>query len=83
MIVKLLEELAAERGDDLALVDERGRASFAEFADRTTRLTSAMVAAGLRPGDTIAMVTGNQRESFELMMACAHTGVTYVPVNWR
>ena len=83
MIVKLLEGLAAERGDDLALVDERGTASFAEFADRTTRLTSAMVAAGLGPGDTIAMVTGNQRESFELMMACAHTGITYVPVNWR
>ena len=83
MIVKLLDELAAERGNDIALVDERGSASFAEFADRTTRLTSALVAAGLRPGDTIAMVAGNQRESFEIMMACAHTGITYVPVNWR
>jgi long-chain acyl-CoA synthetase len=83
MTVKLLADLAAKRGNDLALVDERGTRSFAELAERATRLANAFSKLGLVPGDTIAIVAGNQREYFEVMMACAHTGITYVPVNWH
>ena len=83
MTVKLLAELAETRGDDLALADERGTRSFAALAERTTRLVNGFTALGLAPGDTIAVVAGNQREYFEVMMACAHAGITYVPVNWH
>ncbi len=83
MTVKLLAELAASRGDDMALVDARGSTSFAAFAERSTRLLTALLAAGLRPGDTLAVVAGNQSEYFEIMMACAHGGFVYVPVNWH
>jgi long-chain acyl-CoA synthetase len=34
-------------------------------------------------GDTLVIVTGNRREWFEVTLACAHIGVTYVPVNWH
>ena len=83
MTVRLLADHVRTRGDDLALADERGTRSFAEFGDRTTRLVNALGAAGLGPGTTIAIVAGNQREYFEVMMACAHAGITYIPINWR
>ncbi len=81
--VKLLTELVSARGDETALVDARGSTSFAELAERSTRLLTGLLAAGLRPGDTLAVVAGNQSEYFEIMMACAHGGFVYVPVNWH
>ncbi len=83
MTVTLLAELATTRPDDLALADDRVTMSFATFAERVTRLTNALLDQGLAAGDTIAIVMGNQHEAFEVMMACSHIGVVYVPVNWR
>lgn len=83
MTVKLLTALAETRGDGMALVDARGSTSFAELAERSTRLLTALLAAGLQPGDTLAVVAGNQSEYYEIMMACAHGGFVYVPVNWH
>ncbi len=83
MTVKLLTALAVTRGDETALVDARGSTSFAELAERSTRLLTALLAAGLQPGDTLAVVAGNQSEYYEIMMACAHGGFVYVPVNWH
>jgi len=80
---KLLDTLAAERGDDLAIADEFGRTSWAELHERTRRLINVFRDAGLQPGDTIAMFMGNRRECFEIFQACAHTGIVYVPVNWH
>jgi len=37
----------------------------------------------LTTGDTVAVIVGNHCEFFELAMACAHGGWTYVPVNWH
>jgi acyl-CoA synthetase (AMP-forming)/AMP-acid ligase II len=31
----------------------------------------------------VAFVLGNRRETFEALLACVHTGVVAVPVNWR
>jgi long-chain acyl-CoA synthetase len=83
MTVRLLADVVRTRGDEFALVDERGTRTFAELGDRVTRLVNAFRSAAIGPGSTIAVVAGNQREYFEVMLACAHAGVTYVPVNWR
>ena len=83
MTVRLLADLVRNRGAEVALVDEHGIRSFAELGERVTRLVNAIRTAGLTAGSTIAVVAGNQREYFEVMLACAHAGVTYVPVNWR
>ncbi|MBM3670914.1 MAG: AMP-binding protein [Actinobacteria bacterium] len=81
--LQLLDGLASTRGDEVALTDDRGHETFAELAERATRLADALRKAGLAAGDTIALVAGNQREYFELMLACSHLGITYVPVNWH
>ncbi len=80
---KLLDGHAAERPDDVATADEYGRTTWAELHDRTRRLINVLNDAGIGKGDTIAMLMGNRRECFEVFQACAHAGITYVPVNWH
>ncbi|MBJ69544.1 MAG: AMP-dependent synthetase [Acidimicrobiaceae bacterium] len=80
---KLLDEIVAIRGDELALADEFGRTTWSELDERTRRLINAFKGASIGPGDTIALMMGNRRECFEIFQAAAHLGVTYVPVNWH
>jgi long-chain acyl-CoA synthetase len=80
----LMTALAAQRrGNAPALIDEAGSCSWIALNSRVNRLIRALRAAGLEPGDRIAFFCGNSRQSFELMTAAHHAGVTYVPVNWH
>ena len=79
----LTKDFGANRGDEMALLDDERQRTWAELDDRVNRLTNAMRDAGLGWGDTISVVAGNRCEWFEVAMACAHAGVTYVPVNWH
>ena len=79
----LTKDIAAERGGDDALVDDDGVRSWQELDERVNRLVNGLRATGLAAGDTISIVAGNRREWFEVALACAHTGLTYVPVNWH
>ena len=79
----LLTEHAAERGDEPALIDERGETTWAELDRRVNQLVHALRDAGLGLGDVVAIVAGNRREWYELSLACGHAGITYVPVNWH
>ena len=80
---KLLNEIVAEHGDEIALADEFGRTTWSQLDERTRRLINAFKDAAIGPGDTIAMMMGNRRECFEIFQAAAHLGITYVPVNWH
>jgi long-chain acyl-CoA synthetase len=82
-MAQLLAPIAEAKPEVAALVDERGTTTWAAFAERTNRLVNALRAAGLRDGDTVALLCGNQRELFELMAACLHGGWVFVPVNWH
>ncbi|MEC8974601.1 MAG: AMP-binding protein, partial [Actinomycetota bacterium] len=80
---KLLNEIVAKQGEEIALADEFGKTTWSELDERTRRLINAFKEASIGPGDTIAMMMGNRRECFEVFQAAAHLGVTYVPVNWH
>jgi len=75
--------IAAERGAETALIDERGQTTWRELSARTNRLVHALRSFGLKPGDVIAVYAGNCREYFEVMLAATHAGLIYVPVNWH
>ncbi len=77
------ERIAAERGADTALVDERGSTTWSEFNQRINQLVHALRAIGATAGDVIAICAGNCRENYEIMMAANHAGLLYVPVNWH
>jgi long-chain acyl-CoA synthetase len=79
----LTRTFAAERGDDLALADDTGTRTWAEFDERVNRLIHAFRDAGIVAGDTIAIVSGNCNEWFETSFACANAGIVFVPVNWH
>ncbi len=74
---------ATTRGDDLAFADDTGQRTWAETDERVNRLIHAMRDADITAGDTIAIVSGNCNEWFEIALACACNGVVFVPVNWH
>ncbi len=82
-MAELLEPLAERLGDGVALADERGTTSWTEFNERVNRLMSALLAAGLKNDDAIAILSENRREYYECMAAATHLGLRYVPVNWH
>ena len=79
----LTSTFAAERGDDVALVDDTDSRTWAELDQRVNRLVDAFRTAGVGAGDTIAIIGGNSNEWFETAFACCHAGITHVPVNWH
>ena len=79
----LTRDAATNRGDQPALVDDTGSETWAELDLRVNRLVHALRDAGLAVGDTVAIMAGNRREWFESVLACAHAGLIFVPVNWH
>ena len=79
----LTAQFAAERGGQIALIDEAGETSWSELDARVNRLINGLRVRGLAAGDTLVVVAGNGRPWFEIALACAHGGWTYVPANWH
>jgi long-chain acyl-CoA synthetase len=82
-MARLFADVAARRPHALALVDEHGTTTWAALQERTNRLIHGLRAAGLRAGDTVALLARNRREYFEVMAAGMHAGLFVVPVNWH
>ena len=79
----MTKRVAARLDDQPALIDEQGQCSWAELDGRVNRLIRVLRAAGVKPGDRLALFAGNSRAVFELMVAAHHAGIGYVPVNWH
>jgi len=82
-VTALLADIVAARGDEPAVVDGRGTTSWIQLDDRVTRLVHALEDRGLRVGDSVVAMLGNQVELLELTLACAHGGWLMVPLNWH
>ena len=82
-MAELLRETAAARPTENALTDDHGAQTWAELDCRVNRWVHVLRSGGLVPGDRVAVVAGNRRETFETVLACLHAGLTAVPVNWH
>ena len=82
-MARAFAQTVAARPDAPALIDEHGTTTWKTFDERVNRLIHALRAAGLGAGDTVALLTANRREYFEVMAAGAHAGFSVVPVNWH
>ena len=82
-MAKLLAGIVERKGDEPALVDERGTTTWRRLDERGNRLVHALRSAGLSAGDTVAVLSGNRRELFEVLVAAGHTGLVTVPLNWH
>ncbi|MFL6056301.1 MAG: AMP-binding protein [Actinoallomurus sp.] len=78
--------LAAETPDRLALwiVEEDGselKLTFAELAERSSRVAGWLRTHGVRRGDRILLMLGNQVELWETMLAAMKLGAVVVPAT--
>jgi crotonobetaine/carnitine-CoA ligase len=77
----LLELRAHEAGAGAFLRAPGGERSFTALRDAAARGAGALAAAGIGPGDRVAVLAGNRLELIELWLACAWRGAVLVPVN--
>lgn len=82
-MAELIAKIAENKGEQAALIDEHGTTTWSELDDRVNRAVEAMRGLGLADHDTVALMSGNRREFFEVFGAAAHGSWTVVPVNWH
>jgi long-chain acyl-CoA synthetase len=82
-MVATLQERVTARGGELALADEFGSWTWAEYDERVNRLVHGLRGLGLGLGDTVALVGNNRHEWCETFSANGVIGVVTVPVNWH
>ena len=79
----LINRNACLYGSKTALVFGDQRVTHAQYAERTARLAAGLAAAGVGPGDRLAILAPNGLEYVDLLGAAAQLGAIVVPINWR
>lgn len=72
---------AAAYPRDLALVDERGRLTYADVDRRTTRLANGLAQYGVREGRRVALMSRNHAGMIESIVACGKLGADVLLLN--
>ena len=78
-------DILRRHGDQPAIVMAgSGRTvSYRELDARSTRLARVFDGSGLRPGDHVALMLGNQPEFFDVLWAALRSGLYVTPINWH
>ncbi len=75
---------AAAQPERLAIIEPGSReTTYGELRDRVNQLSHGLRQLGLVPGNTIAMVTHNNRTRFEVALATGQIGLYLVPINYH
>ena len=83
LLATLVEGVAARWPDRVALVDDEHVLTYAELEAARTRVAAGLLAAGLRPGDRVAVLSPNCAELVVAYHAAFAAGVVLVPINTR
>ena len=75
--------LESRDGDAAALVTVNGRVSYKELFERAKRAAASMQALGIRHGDHVGILMGNDEHWLSLFYGAALIGAVTVPVNTR
>lgn len=79
----IVEAVARQRGDALAVSSEAGDLSWSEFDERSNALARALAEKGVRPGDKVAFLLFNSQAYLELLAACFKGRFVHANVNYR
>jgi fatty-acyl-CoA synthase len=82
-LYEVVAERAATRGDAEALVTASARLSYRDLDAAVRRAAKAMHALGLRRGDFVGILMGNDEIWVTLFCAAAAIGAVTVPINTR
>ena len=66
-----------------AIIDDRGKLSFAELDRRTSALANGLAKRGLSARDTVAVMCRNHRSPVEILIACSKLGLNLVHLDPR
>jgi len=78
-----LAERAAQSPDDIALIFQDRRWTFAELNEQAAEMAAQLASAGIKPGDHVAALLPNRPEYVFLVFALTRMGCVIVPVNTR
>ncbi|MFC0430806.1 AMP-binding protein [Kutzneria buriramensis] len=82
-MAELLAAFVSGRPDEVAITDDFGARTWSELDDRVDRWSRLLRDSGLRPGDRVALLSGNRAEVYEVMLACVHSELLLVPLSWN
>ena len=82
-LYQLVSERANTRGDTEALVTTTARLSYRDQREAVRRAAKAMHALGVRRGDFVGILLGNDETWVTLFYAAATIGAVTVPINTR
>lgn len=66
-----------------AVVDQAGRLTHRQLTERAWSVAQGLMALGIRPGETVAILCGNGIFSAETILGAMAAGAVAVPLNWR
>lgn len=78
-----VRDWATSQGQHPAFVRAGRSLTYAELDARADQFAAGLGAAGLQPGDRVALLLANATETFEALVGCARAGLVAVPLNWR
>ena len=80
-VPEMLRRQAEKYGDRPLFICGGERWSYAETRDIAARHAAVLLAAGIAPGDRVALLCGNRPELLHLILGCAWAGAVSVPLN--
>ncbi|MFE9203232.1 AMP-binding protein [Micromonospora sp. NPDC007230] len=81
MIINRFGDVAARHGDRPALLGETHEVSYAELAGAAGGHAAALAAAGVRPGDRVALLTAHGAPTVAALLGALAAGCAYVPLD--
>jgi fatty-acyl-CoA synthase len=81
--LRFLHRAAAEYGRKVGVVCGDHRLTYLDFADRVHRLTGALQAKGIQPGDRVAFLSFNCHRLLEGYYGVPQAGAAVLPLNVR
>ncbi|MDT5176330.1 MAG: hypothetical protein QOJ95_528, partial [Mycobacterium sp.] len=82
-VVELLDQRIEATPTAVALVGGGTRLTYRELDDSAARLAGALVDAGVRRGDVVAVATGRTTDMAVALLAVLRSGAAYLPVDPR
>lgn len=77
----LLEEISARHPDRPAIIYEGATITYADLLSEADRASRTLLSLGVRRGDPVAALIGNQPEWVVMCFAAARIGAIFVPLN--
>lgn len=78
---RFAETVTRSRSGDIAVTAPDGRLSFPELAARSDRVAGLLTAAGVTPGDVVAVLLPRSTDSIAALLGVLKAGAVYAPID--